>query len=138
MGGHDHFWERAVSRRSVLIGGAAAGGLLAGSRALAPLAALAADDPRAKPIPGGLVVNGTGYHFNSNSFSPTDPNSFDDQITITDFIGLVGSSHTQGTGTGHDPTLGDVPLYFDADMRFMEGTYIAVDGVFRAATFGFV
>lgn len=137
MGGHDHFYERALTRRSFLIGTGAVATTLLGTRALIAPAALAADD-RAKPIPGGIVVGGVGYHVNSPSYSAADPTTIDDQSTVTDFDGIVGCAHARGTGTGHQPPLGDVPLGFDVDMRFMRGTYIAVDGVSRQATFGFI
>jgi hypothetical protein len=44
-----------------------------------------------------------------------------------------------GTGTGTDLTTGKTSnLAFDVDMRFMQGTYVAMDGHRRHGTFGFV
>jgi hypothetical protein len=53
--------------------------------------------------------------------------------TITDFKGVVGAAEIRGTATG-----GDVTYDFDADMRFMKGNYITVDGQLRSAAFVFV
>jgi hypothetical protein len=123
-----------------LLGGAAAGGLV-GLGALRPgrTWAAAGSDPTPRPIPGGLG-NGA-YHVNLNSHTiPVDPTSpIFEQSTITDFDGVIASHHVQGTGTGTDLTTGvSVPLAFDTDMRFMQGTYVAMDGRARYGTFGFV
>jgi hypothetical protein len=54
--------------------------------------------------------------------------------TITDFNGLVGVAHVQGTGTdGHGHT-----LLWDADLRFMQGDYRGVDGRLHRGTFAFL
>ena len=56
---------------------------------------------------------------------------------ITDFKGFVGSAHITGTGTG---TLEGVQkrLTYDLDNRFMQGTYVGVDGQRHFGTFGFI
>jgi hypothetical protein len=46
-------------------------------------------------------------------------------------------AHVTGTGTRSDAT-GTSSLTFDADMRFMQGLYTAVDGHNYQATFGFI
>jgi hypothetical protein len=120
----------------MLLAGLGGGAALVAADFADPQAALA-EDARANPIPGGLAM-GVGFHVNSNAYSTTDPPAFDDQSAITDFDGLLASSHIQGTGRGHDPRLGDLALTFDADMRVMQGTYRAVDGLLRHATFGFI
>jgi hypothetical protein len=134
--GHDHFWQRALSRRSFVAGGAAAaGGAALGIGVLRPGAALA-EDARANPILGGLAP--PLMHANLNTYTSTDPLAFDDQATVTDFVGVIGSSHLNGTGTGQDAILGERQFGVDVDMRFQKGTYVGVDGVARQATFGFI
>jgi hypothetical protein len=130
-----------LSRRRFLVGTAAASTLAAfsGIPRRAAMAAVGGTDPRPRPIPGGLA-NGT-YHVNLNSHVvPVDPTSpIYEQSSITDFDGIIASHHIQGTGTGTDLATGvTVPLAFDTDMRFMHGTYVAMDGVARSATFGFI
>lgn len=134
--GHEHFWRRAVSRRAFVAGGAAAvGGTTLGLGLLTPGPALA-EDTRAKPIPGGFAP--PLMHVYLNAYTSTDPRAFDDQATVFDFEGFIGSSHLKGTGTGQDPLLGEQHYGVDVDMRFQKGTYVAVDGVARQATFGFI
>jgi hypothetical protein len=67
-----------------------------------------------------------------------DPNN--ENATITDFSGVIGVAHIQGTGTQlntatHVATPG---LLYDADMRFMQGKYVGVDGDLHRGTFGFL
>jgi hypothetical protein len=54
--------------------------------------------------------------------------------TITDFNGAIGAAEIRGTAHGSDGTSYD----FDADMRFMRGTYVGLDGGRRVGAFGFV
>jgi hypothetical protein len=54
--------------------------------------------------------------------------------TITDFHGVVGAAEIQGTAKGSDGTT----YTFDADMRFMQGLYVGMDGRLRRGSFGFV
>lgn len=140
--GHAHFWERAMSRRNLMQTAGLAGAALAGTRLLRTLPAGAADmasgaDPR--PIPGGLTVNGHGYHvYTPGRSNPADPSSpLNEPSTITDFDGIVAITQTQGTGTEYQ---GDtaVPMAWDSDMRFMAGRYRGMDGRIREAAFGFI
>jgi hypothetical protein len=138
-GGHAHFWERAMSRRALFgtIGGAAAAAAVGG--ALKPIRALAGPPADPKPIPGGIVAAGQGWHVSGPGYNVPDvPSSgLAEQSTITDFNGAVGSAIVRGTGVGRQgPAV--VPLAFDSDMRFMKGRYIGVDGVIHTATFGFI
>jgi hypothetical protein len=116
-------------------GAVGAGAAAVASGLLRPGAARA-EDPRPKPIPGGfaptLHVNGPGPATGS------DPATIDDDSTIYDFDGVLVTSHIQGTGTGTDSVLGQVPMGFDTDMRFQQGHYVAEDGVTRYGTFGFI
>ncbi len=52
---------------------------------------------------------------------------------ITDFKGVVGAAEIRGTATD-----GEVTYDFDADMRFMKGRYITIDGRLHNAAFAFV
>jgi hypothetical protein len=116
-----------MRRSAVAVGGVASLG------AVRPGAAFArsAGDPR--PIPGGF----------SDTFSlvPKDPfiHVLPPQLgfemsTITDLNGVVGGAEIQGTAHGSDGTSYD----FDTDMRFMQGTYVGLDGRVRKGSFGFV
>jgi hypothetical protein len=111
-----------------------------GAGLLWPSAVLAAGrDP--KPIPGGFA-NPTGGPFVHHYFpGPADapPINGNEPSHITDFDGLIGVAHVQGTGTGTNTDTGDTfPLLFDADVRFMQGTYQSVDGRFLQARLVFV
>lgn len=129
--------RHGISRRALLQGAVGTGAAVATAGLIKPGIAWAAEDARPKPIPGGLLpiahVNGPG------PATGTDPATIDDDSTIYDFDGALATSHIQGTGTGTDLTTGlDVPLSFDTDMRFMQGHYVAEDGVTRYGTFGFI
>jgi hypothetical protein len=142
--GHAHFWDRALSRRALLgrtagVAGAAVGSAL-GVPALVKAAAVQNAEPR--PIPGGTQIDGLGlFHF----YFPTSPNPAGaedtiengkgDPSTITDFNGFIGVGDWAG-GTGKDQN-GNT-LYWAADVRFMDGEYVALDGQRRMGAFAFV
>lgn len=120
--GHAHFWERALSRRQVIRTAAGGTAVVLGAGLLAPgLAEAKSASVAPKPIPETLIP-GTPFHV-------LDPGS-EEPSTITDFDGFVGATEIQGKGTGD--------LLFDADMRFMQGKYVGVDGKVHRGTFGFV
>lgn len=142
--GHDHFWERALSRRQMLGGAAGVAALAAASRlslpGLASANALVTAEPG--PIPGGTMIDGLGtFHF----FFPTSPNpagSHDtiengrgDPSLITDFRGSIGVGDWSG-GTGKDQH--GTPLFWAADVRFMDGEFIALNGSRGRAAFAFL
>jgi hypothetical protein len=132
--GHTHFWERAsLSRRQFMTAAAATTGVVLGSGLWMPKLAMAAgSDP--KPIPGGFPLNGKFFHVDPSSPGPNVENS-----TIYDFHGAIGAAHVQGTGTGNYIGKGrHETLNFDSDMRFMQGTYIGMDGNQYSDTFGFI
>jgi hypothetical protein len=133
-GGHAHFWERALSRRGFLAAAGASGAAL-GVGAVAPQAALAeaGGGPHGpRPIPGGITVGGELFHL-----FPPGPGA--EPATIFDFHGTVGLAAVKGTGTGTNTRTGSRRrLPFDVDNRFMQGTFVGVDGRRHHGTFGFV
>jgi hypothetical protein len=146
--GHDHFWDRALSRRQLLGRGAGLAGIAAASAVGFPTLARAAGPGAGvpKPVPGGTVIDGLGlFHF----YFPTSPNPVGspdtvesgrgDPSTITDFNGFLGLAEfgnpaSPGTGTDGD----GATLYWAADVRFMDGEYVGVDGRHRQGAFAFV
>ena len=124
---------RTLSRRRFLRTAAGLTGVVLGSGLVLPARAWAAGaDPR--PIPGGVQPFGDGtelYHV----FSPQQGN---EPSTITDFNGAVGVAHIRGAGTSTDTNGNQTRLLYDADMRFMKGEYIGMDGRRHDGTFAFV
>ncbi len=124
--GHQHFWERAVSRRSFIAGGSVGIGGLALSGLGIPLLASAKGSAGApKPVPGTADIGGTHFHF--NFFGAGDAS------TVFDFNGEMAAAHTIGAGKGEFSG-----LTFDADMRVMAGEYLDLAGNHQHAAFGFV
>ncbi|WP_231379173.1 hypothetical protein [Candidatus Solirubrobacter pratensis] len=86
-----------------------------------------------RPIPGGFDEN----------FQPVPkhpvihllaPGIGSEMSTITDLNGIVGGSEIRGIAHGSDGSTYD----FDADMRFMRGTYVGLDRRVHHGTFGFI
>ena len=127
--GHTHFWDRALSRRGFLAAGAGVTGAVALMPLLGPSPALAGGGAEPRPIPGGSVPPPAGAHvwLPQRGLEPS---------TIFDFDGTVALADIYGTGEarqgGHA-----FPVYFNADMRFMTGRYVGLDGVTRDGSFGF-
>ena len=125
-----------LSRRQVLVRGAATAGGFAGLGLLEPALALARGGHRnPSPIPGGL----------DESFAPVPSDPFIhvlapglgpqlEMATITDFKGVIGASEIRGTARGSDGSTWD----FDTDMRFMQGTYVDRGGRVGKGSFGFI
>ena len=128
--GHRHFWTRALSRRQFLGTTAAATGAAATASLWMPaLAQASSRDP--KPIPETL--------FGTTPFHVQLPGADTELSTISDFNGVLGVAAVSGTGTGTFTDTGaSTPLVFDADMRFMQGQYIGMDGQNHEGTFVFV
>jgi hypothetical protein len=127
----------AVSRRRFLGTAAATGaglGLGLGSGALTPAIAAADGGGSAvlpRPIPSGFLTPvGVFIHHHP-------PGRGIEASQITDFKGTIGLAQLTGTGTG---TLHGTSktLTFEMDNRFMQGTYIGVDGQRHQGTFGFI
>jgi len=117
----------AASRREFLVRAGALAGVAAAGPLLAPAGSAAAGGRGARPRP----IPGSGFA----PFHIFDPSRGKEQSAITDFTGLVGSVHLQGTGLANDRP---DRLSWDADVRFMDGVYRGVDGVLRRQTFGFI
>jgi hypothetical protein len=91
------------------------------------------------PIPGGVGTNpfgGPDIHFNfAGHADATGPAPVGGEpSTITDFNGFIGVAHVQGTGTDNHRN----PLFWDADLRFMDGVFKGDDGGTHQGTFAFV
>jgi len=145
--GHAHFWHRALTRRQVFKGGAAATALALGAGLWRPAVARAAAPVCAapNPIPGGTPSPFGLIHF----YYPTAPNPLGsnltiasgagDPSTITDFNGFVGVSEfgAQGTPDTGTQTVAPTSVYWAADVRFMVGEYIGVNGRHCQGAFAF-
>ena len=135
----------AVSRRRFLgTAGATGVGLGLGSGLLTSAAALADSDRSTvagadhhgpavlpRPIPSGFLTPvGVFIHHHL-------PGRGIEASQITDFRGTIGLAQLTGTGTG---TLNGTSskLNFEIDNRFMQGTYVGVDGKRHRGTFGFI
>jgi hypothetical protein len=141
--GHAHFWDRALSRRQLLGGTVGVAGVAMSSAFRWPAGAMAATGSAApRPIPGGTQIDGLGFfHF----YFPTSPNPVGSQntiqngrgdpSTITNFNGFIGMGEWGG-GTGKDQN--KKTLYWAADVRFMDGEYIGLDGLHHQGAFAFV
>jgi hypothetical protein len=129
--GHRHFWQRALSRRQVILSAASGSALVAGAGLLAPRLAFAA-----RPTSAVAPVPIVGTIFPDAPFHIMFP-SADEPSAIGNFNGFVGAVELQGTGTGRQGGTSET-LLFDADMRFMQGVYVGVDGNTHQGTFGFV
>ena len=129
--GHKHFWQRALSRRSFF---GAAAGVVGGA------SVLLADPPSSgagpRPIPGGIQPFGPGtevFHL-FPIMHGVEPSS------ITDFNGFLGAAEIQGSWSvsGQSAPVPIPPTTFDADMRFMSGEHVGLDGRHRQGVFGFI
>jgi hypothetical protein len=125
--------EARMSRRQALRRGAFATAGVAGLSMLDAAPALAWWGSQPRPIPGGVdatftpVTKDPVWHFSYPAFGF-------EAITITDFHGVMGAGETQGYVRGSDGKT----YTFDADMRFMRGTYVGLDGRSREGAFGFI
>jgi hypothetical protein len=134
--GHEHFWQRAFSRRQFLGGAVGSAAVVAGSGLIDSRIVAAHDKPGIpKPIPGGIQPGGPGTPLFHVQFLGLGV----ENSTITDFNGSIGATDVQGTGVGTNLVTGKkTELLFDTDMRFMKGTFVGTDGHVHHATFGFV
>jgi hypothetical protein len=86
-----------------------------------------------KPIPGGY-----GASFSPVPKNPAihvfQPAKGAELNTIGDYNGFVAATEIQGKAKGSDGTA----YSYDCDMRFMRGSYVALDGQLKQGTFGFI
>jgi hypothetical protein len=121
-----------ISRRDLL--GRTAGMAVGVSFGLPALAAAAKPGTGVpNPIPGGFdaefnpVPSGALIHV-----LPPAPGF--EMATITDFNGVVAAAEIRGSAVGTDDSVWD----FDADMRFMHGTFVDTAKRLRRGAFAFV
>ena len=86
--------------------------------------------------PGGNPFGGPAVHFGlpgpADNTVPTLPRVIGGEpSTITDFNGFVGVAHVEGTGTDNHGN----SLFWDADLRFMDGVFRGDDGRTHEGTF---
>jgi hypothetical protein len=98
------------------------------------LVALGGATPRPIQLPLALAANPFGGpDIYGNFMGPADvPPVFGNEPNgITDFTGFVGGVRVQGNG--HDG--GGTSLFWDADLRFIQGSYRGLDGNLYRHTF---
>ena len=126
------------SRSQFLRRGAVAAGAAATVGLLEPLTAFGRSAGSPNPIPGGLKFLDAPPFFEPVTKDPDihilGPTIGSEASSITDFNGALAAAEIQGGAHGSDGTVYD----FDADMRFMQGAYIDVDGRLHKGTFGFI
>ncbi len=126
--GHLHAWPVDMSRRQFLGATALATGAAVSSGVWMPALVAASS---VDPVPIFDKLGGT--------FSVQLPMAGLEPATITNLVGSVGVAHIAGTGTGRFTDTGaTMTIPFDADMRFMQGSYVGSDGQRHAGTFAFV
>jgi hypothetical protein len=89
------------------------------------------------PIPGTFNpgLGGPDIHFQKPGPADATSGRFGGEpSTITDFNGFIGVAHVQGTGTDNSGNT----LFWDTDLRFMDGVYQGTDGQIHSGTFAFV
>jgi len=91
-------------------------------------------DASPNPIPGGVSPFGVFIHHFPVSPTTVPLAAITDPSQITDFNGFVALNRIHGVGVG----TGLASPTFQADMGFMVGEYVAVDGRHYNASFGFI
>ena len=124
-----------ITRRDFVLRSAGVVAAASGLYAAAPgLSRAAANDAAApKPIPGGFSASFKPVAANpaAHVFQPLRGGELN---TIGDFNGFVAAAEIQGKAKGSDGTA----YGYDCDMRFMQGSYVALDGQLRHGSFGFI
>jgi hypothetical protein len=140
-----HAADSATLRRTFLRSAASIAGLGLSSGFCVPKLAQAApdngndDDDNVKnvlpkPIPGGVSPLGIFIHHFPVIPTATPLQNLTEPSQISDFKGLVGLNRIRGGGRGK----GFPKLAFQADLGFMKGLYIGVDGKRHHGTFCFI
>jgi hypothetical protein len=127
--GHVHFRDRALSRRGFIAAGAGVAGAVALLPLLGPPSAFAGGGAEPSPIPGGSVPPPAGAHvwLPQRGLEPSTIFNFDGTVALADIYGSGEANQS-----GHS-----FPVNFNADMRFMTGRYVGLDGMTREGSFGF-
>src|SRR5207302_2230747 len=138
--GHQHFTERLLNRRRFLeksglgLGALVGAGLLPGvSRAALLKGTDRTTGATPVPIPGGTDLLGDGRIFHLFL-----PGTGAEPSTITDFIGFVGWAAVGGMGTHTRKGQPSAHIPFEADMRFMLGEFVGMDGKNHHGAFAFI
>jgi hypothetical protein len=127
-----HHQHHGIARRDFVLGTAGLTGAAVGGSWLGGATTAAADSSHRlstaapRPIPGGFQLEPGGEVFHVILPGQGEPN------TITDFKGTVGVAVIDGRGTGANASRA-----FEVDIRFMEGTFVGLDGKRNFGTFGF-
>lgn len=135
--------QKSLTRRNLIRGAA---GTVLGAGLLRPRPAHGHDDVREgaegfNPIRGGVAPFAPfGIFIHHNPLNPAiSLGDINDPSQIRDFDGFVGLTHIRGGGTGMNTGTGvTMPLAFQADMGFSQGTFIGTDGRRHEETFAFV
>ena len=155
--------EPDISRRRLITGVSAAGGLLLSSALPGPVFAHDDEDDNQTcradglcespdPIPHVNKVLTAGFGVKAHFFfagpvegtaAPTDPEGPEaggrDPSLIYDFKGFIGQADLNLTGTGTDLNTGMSQKYsFHTDSRFMTGVFVGNDGRQHRGSFAFV
>ena len=139
--------NRTISRRSLFKYGAATSAV-ATVAGVTPTASAHGHGippalPAPKPIPGGNQIPGgpllhvflPGPEDVTLPFSGTQLQGLDTEPSvITDYRGFTALAYLAGSATGSDGR----QYNLEADMRAMEGTYLATDGTRHRGLFGFI
>jgi hypothetical protein len=139
--------RRTISRRTLLKYGAATGAVATVAAATPAASAHSHGVPRVlpapKPIPGGIQIPGGPL---LHVFLPGPPEvtlpftgaqlmGLDvEPSLITDYRGFTALAYLAGSATGSDGN----QYNLEADMRAMEGTYVATDGSRQHGLFAFI
>jgi hypothetical protein len=139
--------RRTISRRTLLKYGAATGAVATVAAATPAASAHSHGIPRVlpapKPIPGGIQIPGGPL---LHVFLPGPPEvtlpftgaqlmGLDvEPSLITDYRGFTALAYLAGSATGSDGN----QYNLEADMRAMEGTYVATDGSRQHGLFAFI
>jgi hypothetical protein len=111
----------------------------AGLGSALPVLAAPSSNVAPNPIPSGTALGPLVGVDDNTIFHLYFPAFGQEVSTVTDFNGFVAAAEVQGKGTGTDTSTGATSVrYFDADMRFMQGNYVGVDGKIHQNTFGFI
>jgi hypothetical protein len=138
-----HAADSTTLRRTFLRSAASIAGLGLSSGLCIPKLAHAAPDDQnddndknalPKPIPGGVSPLSIFIHHFPVLPTAMPLQNLTEPSQITDFQGLVGLNRIRGGGRGK----GFPALAFQADMGFMQGLFIGVDGKRHHNTFCFI